>query len=348
MKTAVLYGKQDVRIEDRPVPEVGPGQMLIKISYVGICGTDIEFFHLGKTPTPLPKILGHENCGIVVKTGEGVTGFKAGDRVLCGPPTQCKEGCPSCKSGRPNICINGFPNTAGIGFPDGGYAEYFLVQDVAHTMILKVDDNVDLKDAVLFDVICVALHGIRISRFKIGDNAVVSGLGSVGLSAVQFLKAGGANKVIALDIDDSREELAKAYGADVFINTLKCEDLAGTIQNICGTGVGAEVVYECSGSPASFRNCIYDCVRPGGQVIGIGTIQRPVDVIPGEFAVREIDIQFSFVYTEDEVQMYLSMLSQKKIQFPGMVTSIVGLDECVAKGLGLADRSKELKILIEP
>lgn len=348
MKTAVLYGKEDIRIEERPKPSAGPGQMLVKISYCGICGTDIEFYNIGKTPTPLPKILGHENAGLVVEVGEGVEGFKVGDRVLCGPPTQCREGCPSCQSGRPNICLNGFPNTAGIGIPDGGYAEYFLVQDVAHTMILKVADDVDLKDAVLFDVICVALHGIRMSRYKIGDNVVVSGMGPVGLSAVQFLKAGGANKVIALDVDDAKEAIAYEYGADVYINTLKCENLAQEIRKICDTGVGAEVVFECSGSPNSLRSCIYDCVRPGGQVMGIGTIQHPIDVIPSQFSIFEIDIQFSFVYTMEEVQMYLSMLSQGKVKFPGMVTGVVSLDECGEKGLGLKDRSGQLKILIKP
>lgn len=348
MKAAVLYGKEDIRVEDRPRPTAGSGQMVVKISYVGICGTDIEFYHMGETPTPLPKILGHENSGIVVEVGEGVEGFAVGDRVLCGPPTQCKDGCPSCKAGRPNICINGFPNTAGIGFPDGGYAEYFLVQDVAHTMIIKVDDAVDLKDAVLFDVICVALHGIRMSKFKIGDNVVVSGMGPVGLSAVQFLKAGGARKVIALDIDDSKEAIAKEYGADVYINTLKCGNLAEQIRSICGTGVGADVVFECAGNPKSFHTCIYDCVRPGGQIMGIGTIQHPLDVIPGQISIFEIDIQFSFVYTEEEVQMYLSMLAQGKVQFPGMVTGIVSLDECDEKGVGMKDRSGQLKILIQP
>ena len=348
MKAAVLYGKEDIRVEERPRPAAGPGQMLIKISYVGICGTDIEFYNLGQTPTPLPKILGHENSGIVVEIGEGVEGFEVGDRVLCGPPTQCKDGCPSCKAGRPNICINGFPNTAGIGFPDGGYAEYFLVQDVAHTMIIKVSDDVDLKDAVLFDVICVALHGIRMSRFKVGDAVVVSGMGPVGLSAVQFLKAGGARKVIALDIDDTKESVAKEYGADLYINTLKCEDIPGVIREACGTGVGADVVFECAGNPKSFHTCIYDCVKPGGQIMGIGTIQHPLDIIPGQISIFEIDIQFSFVYTEEEVQMYLNMLADGKVKFPGMVTSIVSLEECGKKGLGLKDRSNQLKILIQP
>ena len=348
MKTAVLYGKKDIRIEDRKKPSAGPGQMVVKIDYVGICGTDVEFYNMGENPTPLPKILGHENSGTIVEIGAGVEGFKVGDRVLCGPPTQCKEGCPLCKAGRPNICINGFPNTAGIGIPDGGYAEYFLVRDVAHTMIIKVDDDVDLKDAVLFDVICVALHGIRISKFKLGDNVVVSGLGAVGLSAVQFLKAGGANKIIALDVDDSKEGISKEYGADAFINTTTCKDIAAEIKDICGTGVGADVVFECAGHPASFHTCIYDCVRPGGQVMGIGTIQHPLDVIPGQISVFEIDVQFSFVYTEEEVKMYLSMLSQGKIKFPGMVTSIVSLEECDEKGIGLKDRTGQLKILIKP
>ena len=107
MRTAVLYGKEDIRIEDRPVPEPGPGQMLVKIDYVGICGTDIEFYKLGQTPTPLPKILGHENSGTIVKLGEGVTDFQVGQRVLCGPPAHCKENCSPCKEGKTNICIHG-------------------------------------------------------------------------------------------------------------------------------------------------------------------------------------------------------------------------------------------------
>ena len=180
MRTAVLYGKEDIRIEDRPVPEPGPGQMLVKIDYVGICGTDIEFYKLGQTPTPLPKILGHENSGTIVKLGEGVTDFQVGQRVLCGPPAHCKENCSPCKEGKTNICIHGFPRTAGIGMPDGGYAEYLLIEDVAHTMIIPVPENVKMEDAVLFDVICVALHGIRMSRFKLGDSVVVSGMGPAG------------------------------------------------------------------------------------------------------------------------------------------------------------------------
>ena len=167
MKAVALYGKQDVRIVDRPMPTAGPNQLVVKINYVGICGTDVEFYQSGAVPpfVQLPMVLGHENVGTVVEVGEGVTDYKVGDVILCGPPSHCAEDCPSCRQGKTNICINGFPRTAGIGGPDGGYAPYMLVRDVKHTMLVKVPEGVDLKDAVLFDVICVSLHGVRNSAF---------------------------------------------------------------------------------------------------------------------------------------------------------------------------------------
>ena len=348
MRTAVLYGKEDIRIEDRPVPEPGPGQMLVKIDYVGICGTDIEFYKLGQTPTPLPKILGHENSGTIVKLGEGVTDFQVGQRVLCGPPAHCKENCSPCKEGKTNICIHGFPRTAGIGMPDGGYAEYLLIEDVAHTMIIPVPENVKMEDAVLFDVICVALHGIRMSRFKLGDSVVVSGMGPVGLSAVQFLKTGGANKIIALDVTDRKKEAALAYGADYFLNSATEPDIAASIREILGSDVGADIVYECSGHPASVETCVLKAVKPGGQVMLIGTVQQPITFTLGTAQIFEIDFQSSFVYLQEEVEMYLQMLAAGKIAFPGMITDIVSLDNCQEQGLGRKDRASQLKILIAP
>ena len=348
MKAAVLIGKEKIQIEERPIPKAGPGQMVIKIAYVGICGTDIEFYSLGSTPTPLPKILGHENVGIVSEIGDGVTGFTIGDRVLCGPPTHCVEDCPSCRIGRTNICENGFMRTAGIGLPDGGYAEYMLIQDVEHTMIVKIPDAVNMEDAVLFDVICVALHGVRKSGFKIGDNVAVSGTGPIGLATIQFLKVAGANKIIALDIDDSKADFAKMYGADYFINTQKCEDLKESIREITQTGTTVDIVYECSGNPRSLENCIFKMVKPGGQVVMIGTVQEKIDFVPGMAQVFEPELIFSFVYIKEEVQIYLDMLASGKISFPGMVTDIISLDECQEKGLGRRDRSNQKEILIDP
>jgi threonine dehydrogenase-like Zn-dependent dehydrogenase len=350
MKVGAFYGKEDLRIERREIPTPGPNQMLVKIDYVGICGTDVEFYRTGAVPpfVKLPMVLGHENVGTVAAVGEGVTDFVVGDRLLCGPPTACEEMCPSCKEGKTNICINGFPNTAGIGGPDGGYAEYYLVRDVKHTMLIKVPDAVDPKDAVLFDVICVSLHGVRKSGFKIGDTVVVSGTGPIGLSAIQFLKAGGAKTVIALGTTSSKEPMLKAYGADYFINSKECPDVAGEVKKILGRPVGADIVFECAGNPTSLATCI-SCVKPGGKVEVIGTIQDPLsNLVPGNFSITEPTLDFSFVYTPDEVEIYLDMLAAGKVSFPGMVTGIVSLDECVEKYIGNPNKRGQLKVLIDP
>lgn len=348
MKTAVMHGKQDIRIEERPRPVAGPGQMVVKIEYVGICGSDIETFMLGRTATPLPKILGHENSGVVVELGEGVTEWKIGDRVLCGPPGHCAEDCPSCRQGKTNICLYGLPRTAGIGFPDGGYAEYFLVRDVAHTMIVKIPDDVSFEDAVLFDIICVSLHGIRISRFRPGDTVVVSGMGPAGLAAVQFLKACGARRIIALDTNDKKRTSALACGADDFINLTACDDVAAKIRELLNSQTGADIVFECAGQPASLETCMMQCVKPGGQVVLIGTIQKPLSLPLGDPQIYEINLQFSFVYLQEDVEIYLEMLRTGKVSFPDMVTDIVSLDECVEKGLARPDRRTQRKILIRP
>ena len=142
---------------------------------------------------------------------------------------QSQENFPSCKRCMPNLCVNFLSRIPGFGGPTGGYAEYMLIRDVKHTTLCKVPDNVEMKDAVLLDVICVSLHGIRKSAFRIGDNVVVSGSGSIGLAAIQFLKAAGANKLIALEILTAQFPLLKRYGADYCINPNETDDIAGEI-----------------------------------------------------------------------------------------------------------------------
>ena len=348
MKALALYGAGDLRLEERPIPHPGPNQLVVKIDYVGICGTDLEFY-AGHYPPfiQLPMVLGHENSGTVVEVGEGVTEFKVGDRILCGPPAACEEGCPMCREGKTNLCINGFPNTAGIGGPDGGYCEYFLIRDVKHTMLIPVPEGLDMKDAVLFDVVCVSLHGVRMSNFKIGDDVVVSGTGSIGLAAIQFLRAAGARRIIALGTSDEKEPIIKKFGADYFINSRTCPDVAAEVKKILGSPVGAPVVFECAGNPTSFNTCI-SCVRPGGQVMCVGTINEPFQFVPGPFSMNEPEFKYTFVYTREEVEAYLDMLQQGKVDFTGLVTGVVSLEDAVPKFIGAPSRKGHLKVLIDP
>ena len=349
MKAAVYYGKEDVRIEERPVPLAGPGQLVVKIDYSGVCGTDLETYREGELIQPV-IVLGHENVGTVSEVGEGVTGYAVGDRLILGPPGHCPEDCPSCKLGRINICIHGFPRTAGIGGPDGGFAEYMLVRDAVHTTLVKVPPEADMKDAALFDVVCVSLHGVRMSNFKFGDNVVVSGTGPIGIAAIQILKAAGANKIIALGTTSSKFPLLKKFGADYCINSKEVtgDDLAAEVRRILGSELGADVTFECAGNNISMENCVYHCTKPGGQVLVLGQVGSPLTLVHARFAVHEIDLKSSFVYTPDEVQIYMDMVAAGKLNFDGMVTDVIALEDVVSKGLDRKDRDGQIKILIDP
>jgi len=325
--------------------------MLVKIDFVGLCGTDTDAYRTGSFLAP-GMVLGHENIGTVVALGEGIEGFSIGDRLLCGPPSFCDLLCPSCQRGESNVCTSALGNTRGIGGPDGGYAEYMLIQDVKHAVLVKLPEGLDPKDAVLYDVVCVGIHAIRLSRFRFGDNVVVSGGGGpVGLSMTRLLKEAGARRIAVLQRGTLKTGILKQYGADLIIDPEKEDDIAGAIQAFFGTGEGADITFECAGSKQSLRNCMEYCTRPGGQVMMVGQVTEPIDnIIPSDSFVKELDLQFSFVFTGQDAKIYIDMLTLGKIGFPGMVTGVIPLDACVEKGLGLArdERRKHVKILIDP
>ena len=351
MKAAVFYGKEDVRIENRPKPAAGEGQLVVKMDYVGLCGTDVEAYHSGEFFKP-GMVVGHENIGTVVEIGPGVEGYAIGDRLLCGPPSFCAELCPSCRRGETNICASALSSTRGIGGPDGGYAEYMLVQDVKHAILAKLPDGLDSKDAVLYDVVCVGIHAIRISRFTFGDNVVVSGGGGpVGMSMVRLLKAAGARKIVVLQRGNIKTEMLKKMGADLVVDPEKERDVAGTVRDFLETGELADVVFECAGTKQSLANCLEFAARPGGQVVMVGQVTQALDnIVPQDTFVKELDLQYSFVFTARDVEIYIDMLKQGKLDFPGMVTGVIPLDACVEKGLALdhEERRKHVKILIDP
>ena len=351
MKAAVFYGKQDVRIEDIVKPSPGPNQLLVKMNCVGLCGTDVDAYQTGSFLAP-NMVLGHENIGTVVEVGDGVSGYAIGDRLLCGPPSFCEELCPSCRHGLTNICETALEKTRGIGGPNGGYAEYMLVQDVKHAILKKLPDKIKAEDAVLYDVVCVGIHAIRLSRFRYGDNVVVSGGGGpVGLSMIRLLKAAGAGKIAVLQRGDIKTQIMKEFGADYVIDPTVTDNIDVELKEFFGDGKLAAVTFECAGTKESLYNCLEYSTRPGGQVMMVGQITEPIDnIVPSDYFVKEIDMLFSFVFVEEDVDIYLKMIEMDKISFPGMVTSTIGLQECVEKGLALPreEKRKNIKILIKP
>lgn len=343
MKAALYEDKRAFTLVERPIPQAGPGEAVVKIELCGICGTDLHIYFDGMFPPGF--VPGHENVGTIFQLGEGVKDFHVGDRVAAGPPGSCGH-CYHCVHGRPSLCATAMSETNGLS-RDGGFAEYMLVKD-PRQMLYPIPDSVPFADAVLTDTMATALRGIVQSAFKMGDNVVVSGCGPIGLSVVQLLKLGGARHVTALEVVEKKRRLAAELGADLALDPA-CDagTLADRIRDLYG-GVGADLVVECAGVAQSLELC-FSLARPGGQVLNLGAGGQPVTIIPALLALREVGLVSSLAYTADEARLVLGYLADGRFKTTGMVSDIIPLADIVEKGLErlAVDRSL-VKVAVAP
>lgn len=325
MKVAVYEGVRSIRFEERPKPKAGVGEVLVKVKYCGICGTDIHaYMHEGiLSPETVP---GHETVGIIEEIGDGVEGFKVGDSVAVGASGSCPEQCYYCRTGRPNLCVNGFGRTLGIGpGTQGAFAEYVLAK-YPNRQLVKIPDNVPLEDAVLFDIFSTAYHGYRRSSFKAGSNVIVIGAGAIGLSIIQILKLAGAKNIIALDKSESKRNLALEYGADLALDPSVEPNLKDKIKEKYND-LGADIVYECAGNPVTVGIAV-DLCRAGGEVILIGTNPEPLSTINEiQIGLFELDLKGSFAYDDYELGIVLDFMSKGLIKTKGMINKMLKLEE---------------------
>jgi len=347
MKAALYEGVRKVVLVDRPKPVAGAGEALVKVVYCGICGTDVHSYMHEGIISP-PTIFGHETVGTVAEVGAGVTSCKVGDRVAVGPPGNCGE-CHNCLQGRSSICLKAFPLTTGITpNTDGGYAEYLLVRNPAK-MLIPLPANLSFEEAVLFDVIGTAFHGIRYSRFKVGDTVAVLGTGPIGFSAIMLLKLAGAAKIIALVRSEAKARLALEFGADVALDiTAEGDKLADKVRALTG-GKGVDIAYECAGGTAPVNTCL-SVTRSGGQVLLLGMSPEPLGCITARYGPTEIDLQITFVYDAAEIAMVFDFLASGRLPMAKkMVTDIIKMDDVVEKGLErLSKKNDQIKVLLAP
>jgi len=265
MKAIRMYAPRDLRLEEIPVPEIKDGEALIKVMAVGICGSDIPRINeLGAYISPITP--GHEFAGEIVET-KGIDGFKVGDRVTVPPILPCFK-CEYCEQGHYALCKNykyfGSRN-------DGAFAQYLAVPEAN---LLKIEDNVTFEAAATTGPLANALHSIKRSGFKAGMSACVVGVGAIGLFALQYMKAKGATKVVAVDVSDEKLAAAKNNGADVVVNGL-AEDVVDQI--IAATDGGADVCIDASGFPPAQHNAIMATAKHGTMVL-LGISHKPLEL----------------------------------------------------------------------
>ncbi len=270
MTAAVLHGLGDLRVQEMPVPQPGPMEVLVKVYACAICGTDPTVINKGWTGMPAfgSFIPGHEYSGQIVAVGPNVKDFKVGDRIAIESHKGCGY-CMNCKRGRYTICLNyGKPETGHrhYGFTtNGGYAQY-VVNNVS--TLYKVADNISYEEATLLTTAaCVHYALDNIGGFLGGETVAVLGPGPIGLMAVQLSKALGAGTVFLTGTRESRLSVGKLLGADVTIN-INEQDAVKVIKDATD-GLGVELVIECSGAPKAVEDA-YEMVMRGGRLSFVG------------------------------------------------------------------------------
>lgn len=212
MKAGVVHAKNDIRYEEINKPEPKEGQVLIKVKYTGICGSDVPRVN-GDACHFFPNVLGHEFSGTVEEVGEGVDSLKKGDRVAGVPLVPCME-CEDCQKGNYSLC----KHYSFIGSREfGSFAEYVVVPE---KNAVKFEDAVSFEQGAFFEPATVALHGLNRVDYRAGECVAILGGGTIGLFTAQWAKIFGAKKVVVFDISNERLELAKKLGVDEGINTL--------------------------------------------------------------------------------------------------------------------------------
>ncbi len=264
MKAGVLHARDDLRFEEIATPAPGPGQVLIKVKYTGICGSDLPRVH-GDACHFFPNVLGHEFSGIIAETGEGVTGLKPGDRVSGVPLIPCHQ-CEDCLSGDFSLCKK-YSFVGSRQF--GSFAEYVVVPE---KNAVKFDDSISFEQGAFFEPVTVALHGINRLDYKAGKTVAILGGGTIGLFAMQWAKIFGAKQVVVFDISSERLEMALKLGADAVVNTLDVDfmDQAKQLR-----ARGFDYVFETAGNTITMK-LAYQLVGNKGGVSLIGTPTKEI------------------------------------------------------------------------
>ena len=283
MKAAVLRGANEIVIEEVPVPETGPGDVLIKVSLCGICGSDIHSFTTGMFVEP-GQIMGHEFSGVVHEVGSDVEGMQPGDRVTGFSAGVCGE-CEACQRGEPLLCAALFQNSTGYGRP-GAFAEFVKIENaVLGESIHRLSDTMDNVAGAMVEPVSIGVSAVLQAKVGPGDRVVVLGAGMIGNACLQAAKAAGAAEVIVVEVSDTRLRLARECGADDVFDARSGEALRWVMDKFgeapyhYHVGGNADVVLEAAGHPTTIKQA-FEMVRPGGRIcfVGLPEGEVPLDI----------------------------------------------------------------------
>ncbi len=264
MKAAVLYGIDDLRIEDRDRPEPKAGEVLVNVKAVGVCGSDIHWYHeghIGDRYVDGPLVLGHEAAGEIVALGEGVSAWQVGDRVALEPGLYCRK-CDFCKRGDYNLCLDSvYQSSPGA---DGFFAEYVTMPA---DKVFRLPDGLDWIEGAMIEPWQVGVQAAHLGNVQPGHSVAVLGSGPIGLYTLQAAIARGATNLVVTDVQDHRLLMARKLGATTTINVAGKDAVAEVLAATGGRG--ADVVFETAGAVPTGQQTLWVAKR-GGMVVLVG------------------------------------------------------------------------------
>ena len=316
-----MLGIGKMGFEERDIPQVKDDEVLVKLEYVGICGSDLHYYEtgaIGDYVVEPPFVLGHEPGGTVVEVGKNVTHLKAGDRVALEPGKTCGH-CEFCKTGRYNLCSDVvFFATPPV---DGVFQEY-----VAHEadLCFKLPNNVSTLEGALIEPLAVGFHAAIQGDAHLGQKAVVMGAGCIGLVSMMALKARGVSEVYVVDIMEKRLQKALELGADGVINGAE-ENVEEKIRQITD-GRGVDLVIETAGTEITTRQAI-SIAKKGSNIVLVGYSKSGEMTLPMSL-VLDKELTFKTVFRYRHIYpMAIEAVAQGKVNLKGIVTDIFDLDD---------------------
>ena len=343
MTAAVLYGKEDIKIERVPIPRLGDGEVLVKVHVALTCGTDLKVYQRGYHARMIvpPALFGHELAGTIEQVGEGVRGFKKGMRVVALNSAPCGM-CFYCSKHQLNLCED-------LLFNNGAYAEYIRIpKRIVEANMLVVPSNVTFEDAAMTEPLACVLRGLHETGVEIGETVVVIGGGPIGLMFVQVAKAIGCN-VIAVVKRDSQVALARKKGAHEVVQITKVKDAVEAVRELSPERRGADVAIEAVGRPEAWEWAV-QMVRKGGTVNFFGgcALGTHVTLDTNRIHYSDITLRSTFHHTPAMCRKALDLIAGGRFQAAAFITGHAHLYELNRVFEKLMNRSSEIKTAIVP
>ncbi len=342
MKAAVLHGREDVRIEQLPVPHAGPGELVVRVHAALTCGTDLKVYRRGYHAKMLkpPVLFGHELAGVVAEAGEGVEQFHVGDRVVALNSAPCGQ-CFFCQREQENLCED-------LLFNNGAYAEYIRIPArIVAKNTLHVPAEIPLEHAAMTEPLACVLMGLDEMGIKPGDSLAVIGAGSIGLMFIHLASQMGA-EVIALVKRPQQAEQARTLGASHVVTVGKAESTIGAVRELTG-GRGADAVVEAVATPETWHLAV-ELVRKGGVVNLFGGCPAgtAISLDTNRLHYGSVTLRASFHHRPSVCRRAFAWIASGRFDAARFLTGRAPLDDLVPVFRRLMNRRGEIKTALFP